>query len=305
MKWMIFVLLLAGCSPASNKIPNPITGIPQINHLGTISLATGTYAETTPITFNNQVIDLAYNHTPVEIDMLNLTGNIQYPSVNTNGYALGSAMVYNNVVYSMQTYYPVLVGYTAYGNSVNLMSSSDLINWSPPQTVLQADSTFTFGNTSLTYGNGQFVVAYDTRQTYNPNWGIKVMTSPDMINWTSVGTEFQDNGYASTPAIRYINGYYYMFYTAPILGIPNMMCDVKVVRTQDFTNWEMQHISQVLLYPQDNEGYCDSDMDLTEFNGTTYLVYAFGDQGTGPNQGGIAEATYNGTIEQLLSLFFQ
>lgn len=311
MKKLLVLVFLVGCGKTQTQSVNPTAPVelPGITRLGALfpNNPTGTggsFAETTPITFNNQVIDLAYNHMPVEISMFNLTGTTQYPSLNTNGYACGSAMTYNNTVYSLQSFYPDLTGATPYGNSVTVTSTTDLINWTVPQTILQADSTFTYGNTTMTWDGRQFVLAHDTRETYDVTWGIKTMTSPDMIHWTSIGSKFQENGYASTPTMRYLNGKYYMFYTAPVYDVAKTQCVVRVARSTDLVNWEMQNKNQAVIVPIAQEGLCASDMDLTELNGVTYMVYAYGDQGNGPNEGGIDSATYQGTLQQFAEHFF-
>jgi hypothetical protein len=296
MKWMIFVLLLAGCSPSQNIQQSPIlpVGIPQIIKQGLLQANGG---ENGLITFNNQVYDLSFDRIPPQVAIISMNTLQVNSTVQTPNLDLGSAVVVSGIVNVFQTYYPINNGEAPLGNYITRMISSDLINWSSPQIVIQLPSNEAADNTSVIQdGTGYLLARDDTYNEGNPS--IFFYHSNDLVNWTPVGGVFSDNGYSATPALVYLNGYYYMFYCA--YPMPFLYNDIKIARSVDLVNWEIS--PKVVLAPGPGEGISICNMSIVEFNGVVYMAYSVGDQQT---WGNLNWATYNGTMQQLLSLFFQ
>jgi hypothetical protein len=100
--------------------------------------------------------------------------------------------------------------------------------------------------------------------------------------------------------IRYSDNYYYALYLAQsqLAGDQNGYV-TKIARSKDLAAWEYG-LTPVLV-PSEGEGINNSDVDMFEVDGKTYLYYAVGDQQTWCH---LKKAVYDGPMSEFLSGYF-
>lgn len=185
------------------------------------------------------------------------------------------------------------------GGQVLMTSSDDLLTWTDPVTVIQAAAELAIGNTSVTKTPDGFVMAYDTRAPGYADYSFRFAYSQNLTDWTDIGGVFSPSEYTSTPAIRYVDGYYYIFH----LRHRDKKFVTMVARSTDLISFEKQRSEYAVISPvgHPEDGHATTDLDLVELGGKVYLTYSAGDQMT---WGHIKYATFNGELRQLMSLFF-
>lgn len=257
--------------------------------------------EATPIIWNNQIL-VAYN--PRKSGNLAIadsgtiyfkewtTGNI-VASCPSQGLILISAIVYNSKIY--------IFGSDT-GNSVlRMMSSTDLVHWQTAQTVMGPFPGYTIYNSSVTQDATGFMFAVEHTgpgfASFDPAfYHCTNLDSPSFAG--SVGN-LLPNQYTACPTIRYMSdGYYYCTYLVKSGGqYKTTISRSQTCKTSQWTNSQYYVIQPTLA----DEGINTSDMDLCEFNGQTYVVYADGDQATWAD---IRQATWNWSNLAYLQSFF-
>jgi hypothetical protein len=114
------------------------------------------------------------------------------------------------------------------------------------------------------------------------------------------------------PTIRYFAPYYYVIYGIHChqkggpgayyqYQLPETRYVTAVARSKDLMAWELSPTRGPMLDPSQGEGINNTDADLFEFEGNTYIYYATGDQLT---WGTIRAAMYAGPMSQLLASHF-
>ena len=133
----------------------------------------------------------------------------------------------------------------------------------------------------------------------------KFARSTDLATWTKLDVPtFQGpngNEYSACPCIRYCDGYYYMMYLAEnrVQGGQSGFA-TELARSKDLSTWEYSDQNPVLT-PSSGEGINNSDVDLIEIDGKTYVYYATGDQLTWVN---VKYAIYDGTMSNFFASYF-
>ncbi len=200
------------------------------------------------------------------------------------------------------------------GNSVMMIQSSDLINWSAPVTVYQAPSTRTIFNTSVAPSLSGYIMVMEVRDPETPSGSFceRFAESTDLIHFNDVGGVLHPNTYSSCPTIRYVDGFYYVIHDERIDDWNGGWCWVALVsRSTDLISWHDEDLkrSGAVLSPIHGPNFerhdgtranDNSDVDLVEFNGSIYFVYDFGDQAT---WGGEGLAKFDGTLSQFFNSF--
>lgn len=140
-------------------------------------------------------------------------------------------------------------------------------------------------------------MAYESDQPVK--FCFKFARSNDLSKWEKVtGLVYtgENNEYSACPVIRYYNPYYYVIYLhAPIEGHNGWVS--YLARSKDLENWELSPYNPI-LEAEAGEGKNNSDVDILEYEGKTYLYYAIGDQATWAT---IRVAMYDG----LMKTFFE
>lgn len=300
---ILILLILAGCGGKKEYFHENVTReTPTFIQKGAIAIPvpTGTsFGETTPVVFNGEVlyvstlIDNSGEHTRVfrKSDMAKLA------DVYT-GMVLTSAIVAGNTLY-------VFGADNIQSSTVMMTSTTDLTNWTIPIPVFSAKDSAVWNTSVTTYPDG-YIMAYEIGG--GGMWQTRFATSTDLVNWTDVGSQYDPGYVTACPAIRFVNGQYYLFFTTHNQGGTDGhgYYAVNVARSTDLYQWEFSNTT--VLYPLDFGDISNnaSDFDFVEFNGQVLGVYANGSQwGTPYPNTGIREMLYNGPLNEFVLRFFQ
>jgi hypothetical protein len=123
--------------------------------------------------------------------------------------------------------------------------------------------------------------------------------------------------YTACPALRYLDGYFYMIY---LEARPGPAYESHVVRSRDLKRWEPSRLNPVLAFSDEDKSIANpkltakqrkavagardinnSDVDLCEYRGKTVLYYSWGNQ---QGQEFLAEAVYEGALADFLRGYF-
>ena len=210
------------------------------------------------------------------------------------------------------------------GDTFMIYESKDLINWS--KRVLLSNPGWKYFNSSLTKGPDGYVLCMEAG--YPPEhvgtfpFTCFFATSPDMVHWTFMdhGKGFSKERYMGGPWLRYSGGWYYLI---SVTELPGRRYTNYIYRTRDFETWHIGDYNPILM-PGDDDRLispyvCDmppqkleelrtgfissnSDIDMCDLDGKTLITYNAGNQ-----QGFyyMAEAEYDGTVDEFLSAFFE
>ena len=208
------------------------------------------------------------------------------------------------------------------GETVVLFESRDMISWSRRE--LFRNPGWRYFNTSMTKGPDGYVLcmeAAEPREEVGIPFTAFFATSPDLIRWTMMDADrgYPKHRYLGGPWFRYSRGYYYLI---AVTELPCARYTNYVYRTRDFDTWEVGLYNPMLtadeedrkispfafdlspeLVRQIRTGFLssNSDVDMCEYRGKTLITYNVG------NQLGfyyLAEAEYDGTIDDLLAAYF-
>ncbi len=308
----LILLLLAQAVPGGLR-----NGKPLIKKIGTIDFDN---VETTPIVFKSKLYRFEYvrkNYQP------NKTGASYFRFIDVDsgkpsppfaaGYHLGSAFVDNDTVY--------VYGVSDWGESkVQVFWSKDLKTWKS-QTAITLPGWRIY-NTSVCKDPERYVMAVEISEPpeeTGAGFTIRFAVSKDLRNWKLTPSEcvYSREKYTACPALRFLDGRYYMIY---LEARPGPTYETLIVRSRDLIHWECSPFNPVLrhsaedklianpkLTPEQRERIAkalnlnNSDLDLCEFKGKTVIYYSWG------NQKGIehlAEAVYEGSLASFLYGFF-
>ena len=141
-------------------------------------------------------------------------------------------------------------------------------------------------------------MAYESNDRQYQPFSIKFARSDDLRNWTKLPDTFSKERYAACPAIRHVDGYYYVLYVER--QSPRWYFETYIARSKDLKTWQRSP-SNPVLSPDWDEGINTSDPDIIEFEGRTYLYYSIGDQRTWTTE---KRATYAGSMGAFFREYF-
>jgi alpha-L-fucosidase len=148
---------------------------------------------------------------------------------------------------------------------------------------------------------------------------MRFAESKNLLDWTLLPAEcvYIKERYSACPALRFLDGWFYMFYLEARPG-PNY--ETHIVRSRDLIRWESSSLNPVLkASPEDKQianpnltadqrakiakavDLNNSDVDLCEFRGKTIIIYSWGNQ-VGTEF--LAEAVHDGPLATFLKGFF-
>ena len=251
--------------------------------------------------------------------------NDYYAPIGGDGVRFYSAYCEDDIVYVFGTLQ----------NRVYRYVSEDLIKWTG-SVVLEMPDNFELFNTSVCKGNGKYMMAIEcawagqskglSNEVGNPYIGEYYTEffaeSPDLEHWNYLPLEksYTKERYCACPALRYCEGYYYMIC---LEALPLLRYAPYMYRTKDFETWEIGLYNPILISSEAdrhpkvgvyltseedavNATHIDtnnSDVDLCEYEGKTYVLYCAGNQNT--NGGMTCEAIFDGTLEEYLKANFE
>ncbi len=184
--------------------------------------------------------------------------------------------------------------------SIYRFTSTDLQTWRRELAIPQEGGEHLF-NCSVSRDDQGFLMAYESNQPVT--FCFKFARSADLSRWEKIpGLVFagQDGKeYSACPVIRYFAPYYYVIYLHAAIPGHNGWVSF-LARSKDRADWELSPANPI-LEASPGEGINNSDVDLFEWEGNTYLYYATGDQAT---WGSVRVAMHAGPMRQFFEACF-
>lgn len=211
------------------------------------------------------------------------------------GYGFANAIVENNTVHV----------FAAKNNSgshgvktIECFSSKDLKCWDR-RDVLNAGPGELLFNQSVCKTDQGFVMAFEVQDEDTVPFTIYFAQSTDLHNWERIpDAVYGADRYAACPAIRYVDGWYYLFYLEQ--SAPRWWFEMCVARSKDLVSWQ-QSAKNPVLTPEDCELCNASDIDLVEHDGKVVIYYCYGNQ---RGMGCATSALYDGSLKEFLNCYF-
>lgn len=276
----------------------PSVSAPSLTKVSAI-YGSSTY-ETTPIVFQGKPLLYATNSVAMSLSLKDLgTGEvISTFGTDGDGYSLGSAFVSGDQINVFAAKYST----TDWTQDIYRFTSTDGKNWTNPTLAVARSNGEHLFNSSVCWDGRQYVMAYESNQPMQ--WSTKFARSADLATWEKMdvptflgapGTE------GANPTLRYVDNYYYLLYST-FWPDGRSGWVTYLARSQNLTDWEFSDQEHPVLEPSGDEGINNSDPDLFEYNGKTYMFYASGYQTT---EGTYTKlAVYDGSMSQFLSSYF-
>ncbi|MEN6575107.1 MAG: hypothetical protein ABFD90_02100 [Phycisphaerales bacterium] len=178
-------------------------------------------------------------------------------------------------------------------------TTRDLKTWTREPAIEKEGDEHLF-NASVCRDEQGFVMAYESNKPVS--FCFKFARSADLSKWEKIpGLIFTgvNHEYSACPALRYFSPYYYVIY------LHNFIPGHKgytpfLARSKDLADWELSPFNPI-LEAGPGEGINNSDVDLFEWEGKTYLTYATGDQAT---WGAVRIALYDGPMQEFFASHF-
>ncbi len=157
-------------------------------------------------------------------------------------------------------------------------SSKDLAAWERRPAIAPEGGEHLF-NVSVCKDERGYLMAYESNEPVM--FCFKFARSTDLATWEKIPDLIftgVNREYSACPAIRYVAPYYYVIYLhAAMPGHTGWVSFM--ARSKDLAEWELSPRNPI-LEAGPGEGINNSDVDLFEVDGATYLFYATGDQAT-------------------------
>lgn len=304
---MLFASFVQG-QPSPNAPPNPkLVKLPFAFN--------GLRMENTPVIFKGRLL-LVQNYRPPKADQQESGSYLFIDDLATGqqiarfgtGFSFVSALVNGN---EMNVF---AVGNTNKNWTTDVFRfwSTDLKTWKQEK-VISRDGDEHLFNTSVCRDDQGYVMAYESNKPVQ--WSFRFARSKDMSKWEKVqGIEFADvegQSACANPTIRYFKPYYYVVYGVHRDRVPKIKYEYLlpttkyvtfIARSKDLAMWELSPTRNPMLDPVPGEGINNTDADLFEFEGNTYLYYATGEQTV--EWGTIRVAMYAGPMKQMFEAYF-
>jgi len=182
---------------------------------------------------------------------------------------------------------------------IDRLTTTDLKNWKTEKVIIPEGTEHLF-NSSVCRDNKGYVMAYESDKPIQ--FCFKFARSLDLSKWEKIpGVTFsgEKREYSACPVIRYFAPYYYVIYLhAPIKGHNGWIS--YMARSKDLVAWDLSPFNPI-LEAEAGEGKNNSDVDILEYQGKTYLYYATGDQET---WGTVRVAMFEGTENVFFEAYF-
>jgi beta-xylosidase len=178
-------------------------------------------------------------------------------------------------------------------------TTTDLKTWKRALAIPPAPGEHLF-NASVCRDDQGYLMAYESDKPVQ--FCFKFARSTDLSRWRKLdGLVFTGAGgeYSACPVIRYAAPFYYVIYLhAAVPGHKGWISFL--ARSRDLVAWELSPFNPI-LEASTGEGVNNSDVDLFEFEGNTYLFYATGDQQT---WGTVRVAMFVGPMKEFFTSHF-
>jgi alpha-L-fucosidase len=206
------------------------------------------------------------------------------------------------------------------GSQMCVFRSRDLEAWS--DAVAFELKGWDLFNNSVCRGDGRYVMAVEVGgppEVVGVRFTMRFLESHDLLAWRLLPEEcvFAKDRYTACPALRYLDGWYYMIY---LEALPGWTFAPFIVRSRDLASWHSGPLNPVMSHSDEDkrianpglsaaqraliagaEDINNSDVDLCEFEGRTIIYYSWGSQ---RGVEFLAGAVYDGTLASFLRGFF-
>lgn len=257
--------------------------------------------EATPVVFNKELLYISTQPEPTGIHVVVVRqSDTAILSDQLIDMEFISAIVNNGILY--------VFGTTDSRTAISMTSTSDLKNWSGKSKIYKAPTGRNVFNTSVTPSPNGFTMAYEVCDQERVCFNVNFLQSKDLAQWVSAGKSYEDGYYTACPTIRFVNGYYYLFFLSAHPSIYRsqigLYYSTNVSRSTNLINWNLSY--NTVLSPLDGDPAMNSsDFELVEFNGQVRIVYSDYPQVEPlvPDTG-LREAIFNGPIQKFVQSFF-
>ncbi len=184
-------------------------------------------------------------------------------------------------------------------SGIDRFVTSDLKTWKSEKVILPEGNEHLF-NSSVCRDDKGFLMAYESDQPVQ--FCFKFARSTDLSKWEKIpGLVFtgEKKEYSACPMIRYLKPYYYVIYLHAPLKDHNGWISY-MARSKDLEKWELSPFNPI-LEATSGEGRNNSDVDMLEHEGRTWVYYATGDQET---WGTVRVAMYDGPEKAFFENYF-
>lgn len=184
-------------------------------------------------------------------------------------------------------------------SGIDRFVTSDLKAWKTEKVILPEGKEHLF-NSSVCRDDNGFLMAYESDQPVQ--FCFKFARSTDLSKWEKIpGLVFtgEKKEYSACPMIRYLKPYYYVIYLHAPLKDHNGWISY-MARSKDLEKWELSPFNPI-LEATTGEGRNNSDVDMLEHEGRTWIYYATGDQET---WGTVRVAMFDGTQKAFFESYF-
>jgi hypothetical protein len=183
--------------------------------------------------------------------------------------------------------------------SLYRFTTRDLKTWQRAPAIEREGQEHLF-NASVCRDDTGYVMAYESNLPVQ--FCFKFARSRDLEHWDKIpGLTFtgEKREYSACPVLRYFAPYYYVIYLhTAVAGGKGYVSFL--ARSRDLAEWELSPFNPI-LEAGPGEGINNSDVDLFEWEGRTYLTYATGDQAT---WGAVRVAQYDGPMAEFFTRHF-
>lgn len=184
--------------------------------------------------------------------------------------------------------------------SLHRFWSTNLTNWQHELAIPQDAGEHLF-NASVCRDDKGYLMAYESDKPVA--FCFKFARSADLSHWEKLpGLVYTgvNNEYSACPVIRYFAPYYYVIYLHTAVPGHSGSYVSFLARSKDLVAWDLSPFNPI-LEASIGEGINNSDVDLFEYEGNTYLFYATGDQQT---WGAVRTAQYAGPMSEFFARHF-
>ncbi len=268
-------------------------------------LACNEFGEMTPVLLGERLFLLGSAHKGAEANpyedrclWIEEVSTREVRSAFAPGYGLGSAFTDGDTFYAF-----AIPNDSGGAQHIDCFQSTDLCSWES-RTVLEALPGEELFNETVCKAGERYIMAYESRDANYPPFTIYFAESADLLTWKRIpGAVYGTDRYTACPAIRYLDGTYYMMYTEYLK--PRWWFETYMTRSTDLVNWD-QSTTNPVLAPEGAEGINTSDIDLVEYREESgaprvRIYYATGNQKT---WGFVTWAEFEGTLEDFCTWYY-
>lgn len=210
-------------------------------------------------------------------------------------HSLGSALVEGDTIHAFAAWHSD----DDWFHDIYHFWSDDLKTWHRELAIAREGGEHLL-NSSVCRDEHGYLMAYESDKPVA--FCFKFARSKDLRRWEKIpGLVFtgEKREYSACPVVRYFKPYYYVIYLHAAIPGHNGWVSF-LARSQDLAVWELSPKNPI-LEAGEGEGNNNSDVDLIEIGGKTYVYYVTGDQQT---WGDLKRAVYPGPMKEFFASYF-